>query len=68
MAVGLLIVFLLGFSFATGALEAGPWQNSRWHLSAVDTRGQRRVQLIVGWVELPSLNVYDASGRPLQSQ
>lgn len=62
MAVALLVLFLLGFSLATGALETGKW-NEGWHLSAVDTHGQCRLRLIVHTDKKPDLKLYGADGR-----
>jgi hypothetical protein len=61
MAVGLLIIFLVGFSLATGALEAGKW-NDGWHVSAVDTRGQCRLRAVVFLDKQPDFKVYSADG------
>lgn len=57
MAVILLMVFLIGFSLATGALEAGK-RNSGWHLSAIDTEGQCRLRLTIYPDRKPEFDVY----------
>lgn len=57
MAVTLLLVFLIGFSLATGALEAGKW-HSGWHLSAIDTDGQCRIRLVVYPDRKPDFQIY----------
>lgn len=57
LAVGLLLVFLVGFSLATGALEIGKW-NDGWRVSAVDTEGQCRVRLVLYKDRKPEMKVF----------
>jgi uncharacterized protein YeaC (DUF1315 family) len=66
MAVALLVLFLVCFSLATGALEAGKW-NDGWHLSAIDTRGQCRLRLVVYKNKRPDLEIYKEDGRLRQT-
>ena len=62
LAVGLLLLFLTCFSFATGALEAGRLGDHLYYLKAVDTRGANRLKLFVFTRETPTLKLYRQDG------
>ena len=53
----MLMLFLVGFSLATGALKTGRWDEG-WHISAIDTEDRCRMRLILYKDRKPELKIY----------
>ncbi|MFA5505145.1 MAG: hypothetical protein WC314_13440 [Vulcanimicrobiota bacterium] len=57
--MALLILFLVGVSLATGALQVGR-SDGGWQLSAFDTRDQCRVRWVFYFDRMPEFRYYSA--------
>lgn len=62
MAILLLVLFLTGFSLATGALEVGTVDGHGVHVSAYDIKGSRRFRLLLSYRTRPDLAFFNGSG------